>query len=152
MNDQIDQPSEKGAAEPASTKETAAPKAAVAKTAVTAKKPAPAKAAAPKVTAKAAPVKKKPQAAKTEKTQPTTPKAPKVKVKKIKMIRDSFTFPATEHVKLLELKKRVMTMGQEVKKGELVRLGITLVAAMTDAQLLAGITQVEKLKTGRPKQ
>lgn len=152
MNDQTEQPVEKTVVESTPVKEAAAPKAAVPKSAVAAKKPAPTKAAAPKATTKAAPAMKKAPVAKAEKAQATAPKAAKVKAKKIKMVRDSFTFPATEHVKLLELKKRVMSLGHEVKKGELVRLGITLVAAMTDTQLLTGITQVEKLKTGRPKQ
>lgn len=152
MNDQTEQPVEKTVVESTPVKETATPKATVAKAAVAVKKPAPKKATAPKAATKATPVTKKAPVAKAEKAQATAPKAAKGKAKKIKMVRDSFTFPATEHVKLLELKKRVMAMGHEVKKGELVRLGITLVAAMTDTQLLAGITQVEKLKTGRPKQ
>lgn len=152
MSNQTEQPVENTVVEPTSVKEAAAPKAAAAKAALSAKKPTSTKAATPKTAAKAAPGTKKVPVAKVEKAQATAPKAAKVKAKKNKMVRDSFTFPATEHVKLLELKKRVMALGHEVKKGELVRLGITLVAAMTDTRLLAGITQVEKLKTGRPKQ
>lgn len=70
---------------------------------------------------------------------------------KEKMVRDSFTFPEVEHKRLVELKKRVIALGIEVKKGELIRAGLDLLAALDNQKLLKAVAGVEKLKTGRPK-
>lgn len=96
--------------------------------------------AAPSKAAEAAKV------AKSIKDKPTKERAPK-----IKMVRDSFTFPETDHRLLTDLKKRVVVLGHEVKKGELVRVGIAVLAAMDNKALLAAVAKVDKLKTGRPK-
>lgn len=153
MNDQPIQEAAQAAAAPAVAVSGASTKtAAAAPAAPPVKKAAPTKPVLAKTAAKPAPVTQKPQAAKTGKAKAAEPKTAKTKAKKVKMVRDSFTFPATEHAQLLALKKRVMAMGTEVKKGELVRLGITLVAALADKSLLAALGRIDKLKTGRPKQ
>jgi len=130
------------AAKPA-VKATAAPKTAPkAKTAVAAP-------AAPK-----APAVKKPVAPKSVKATPpkkAEPKKSEAKPVKVKMVRDSFTFPETDHSQLAALKKRVVALGQDVKKGELVRAGIALLAALDNKALLAAVANVDRLKTGRPK-
>ena len=66
-------------------------------------------------------------------------------------MRDSFTFPESEHKRLVELKKRVIALGVEVKKGELVRAALEMLASLDSQKLLRAIATVEKLKTGRPK-
>ncbi|MDP3520158.1 MAG: hypothetical protein Q8S02_06000 [Hydrogenophaga sp.] len=121
------------AAKKALTPKRAAPKAAAVS------KPAAPKAVAAKP---ANPVKD----AKPAKDKPTKPRAPK-----IKMVRDSFTFPEADHKLLTDLKKRVVALGHDVKKGELVRVGIALLAAMDNKAVLAAVAKVDKLKTGRPK-
>lgn len=98
----------------------------------------------------------KPRAVKTavSQTAPLKPKATKVaapRPPKIKMVRDSFTFPETEHKRLVEMKKRLIALGTETKKGELVRAGLELLAALDNQRLLKAVANVEKLKTGRPK-
>jgi hypothetical protein len=103
------------------------------------------------------PAAKKPAAPKPVKA--VAPKPPKKaepkksdsKPAKIKMIRDSFTFPEADHSQLAALKKRVVALGQDVKKGELVRAGIALLTAMDDKALQAAVSKVDRLKTGRPK-
>ncbi|HEY9095420.1 MAG TPA: hypothetical protein VIN35_06730 [Hydrogenophaga sp.] len=77
----------------------------------------------------------------------TTPK----RAERIKMVRDSFTFPEAEHKQLVALKKRLIALGVEVKKGELVRAGIGILFGMDNARLTAAMAGIEKLKTGRPK-
>lgn len=94
----------------------------------------------------ASPKKVKPKAVKTAKAVKTEAPRPQ----KIRMVRDSFTFPETEHKRLVELKKRVIGLGAEVKKGELVRAGLALLAALDNPKLLKAVAGVEKLKTGRP--
>lgn len=110
-------------------------------------KPAAARPAAPATVKAAAP--KLPKAPKAPK-QPA-PKKTEAKPAKIKMIRDSFTFPEADHSQLAALKKRVVALGQDVKKGELVRAGIALLTALDDKALLGAVTKVDRLKTGRPK-
>ena len=97
---------------------------------------------------------KKPAAPKSVKATPpkkAEPKKSEAKPVKVKMVRDSFTFPETDHSQLAALKKRVVALGQDVKKGELVRAGIALLAALDNKALLAAVANVDRLKTGRPK-
>ena len=65
-------------------------------------------------------------------------------------MRDSFTFPESEYLTLVALKKRLLAAGTEVKKGELMRAGLALLSALETAALTAAVGRVEKLKTGRP--
>ncbi len=74
-----------------------------------------------------------------------------MRARKVKMVRDSFTFPEPEHKRLVEMKRRLIDLGKEVKKGELVRAGLGVLAAMDNAQLLKAVALVDKVKTGRPK-
>jgi len=81
----------------------------------------------------------------------TIEKQPKKdKPKKIKMIRDSFTMPESDYIKLAELKKKCLEAGVHVKKSELMRAGLLSLSKLTDASLLKAIEQVEIIKTGRP--
>lgn len=75
----------------------------------------------------------------------------KPKVEKIKMERDSFTMPKEEYAQIALLKARLTGMGHPVKKSELLRAGIKLLAAMTDSTLKASLEKVPTIKTGRPK-
>lgn len=116
------------------------------------------KRAVPTVTKKAVATPAKPKAVKAVAPNKATPK-PKAKAtkvaparpQKIKMVRDSFTFPETEHKRLVEMKKRLIALGSEVKKGELVRAGLEMLASLDNLQLAKAVADVEKLKTGRPK-
>lgn len=85
------------------------------------------------------------------KVSASTEKATTERARKMKMVRDSFTFPEVEHKRLVEMKRRLIDLGKEVKKGELVRAGLGILAAMDNAQLLKAVALVEKVKTGRPK-
>jgi len=120
---------------------TAAAKKAPTKAATTvkavAKKPvAPAaKAAAPKVLA----------------PKPTVTAVKPGKAKKPKLVRDSFTIPKDEYVVIDLLKVRAGKLGQAVKKSELLRAGIKALAALSDIQFKAALSNVPTIKTGRPK-
>ena len=134
-------------------KKPAATKPVVKKTA--AKKPAAKKPVVKKVTTTATTkavtktaVKKAPiKAAVTKTAKPV--KA--VKVKKPKLVRDSFTIPKDEYVVIEGLKMRAGKLGQAVKKSELLRAGIKALAAMSDIQFKAALSNVPTIKTGRPK-
>ena len=102
-----------------------------------AKAPAAAKKADPKAAAKAAP------------TVVVKEKKPK-KPKKPKLVRDSFTIPKAEYLVLDTLKERALQLSREVKKSELLRAGIKALAALSDTALLAALSAVPTIKTGRP--
>ena len=72
------------------------------------------------------------------------------KVKKTKLVRDSFTMPKDEYVVIDSLKMRGGKLGQAVKKSELLRAGIKALAAMSDIQFKAALSNVPTIKTGRP--
>jgi len=75
----------------------------------------------------------------------------KPKVEKIKMERDSFTMPKDEYAQIALLKARMASMGNPVKKSELLRAGIKLLAAMSDNTLKTTMEKIPTIKTGRPK-
>jgi hypothetical protein len=141
-------------------KKSPAPKAAPVRAAKTAVK------TAAKTTVKAAlkpaskaPVKKaaKPRAAKkvvakkvTAPAPSTAPKATETKVKKPKLVRDSFTMPKAEYAVIDELKQRAAKLGHPVKKSELLRAAIKVIAGLSDAAFIAAMSAVPPIKTGRP--
>lgn len=103
----------------------------------------PAKAAkkAPVTKEKAAEVPKPEKLAKTKKQPP----------KKPKLVRDSFTIPETDYALFATLKRRALAAGVEVKKGEVLRAALVVLAKLDDVELVKAIGLVERIKTGRPK-
>jgi hypothetical protein len=73
-----------------------------------------------------------------------------VKPKKTKLIRDSYAMPEQEYAQIAGLKKRLSGLGNEVKKSELLRCGVAVLAALNDVELQAVVGRVERIKTGRP--
>lgn len=73
-----------------------------------------------------------------------------VKAKKVKLVRDSYAMPEAEYAQINGLKKRLAGLKQEVKKSELLRAGIAVLTALNDAELVAVMGHVERIKTGRP--
>lgn len=122
-----------------------------------------AKKTSPRV-ARKSPVAKKPALKKTTVTKPLVKKpvvkkapaqpvkvAKPAKLKKPKLVRDSFTIPKDEYVVIDALKTRAGKLGQAIKKSELLRAGIKALAAMSDIQFKAALSNVPTIKTGRPK-
>ncbi len=110
---------------------------------------------ATKKTATKPPIAKSGNATKTKeaatipvKKVPTSVK--KTKPVKEKVIRDSFSFPEHDYLKISELKKTCLAAGIHVKKSELLRAGLQLLTQLNIADLKQAVEQVEKLKTGRP--
>ena len=110
------------------------------------KTPVPAQAAAPKP--KARKVKAAPTAQAV--ASPTIKTRPADKVKKPKLVRDSFTMPEAEYAALGEVKKACLKAGFEVKKSELLRIGVALVRKMALAVLKQEVGALTPLKPGRP--
>jgi hypothetical protein len=74
----------------------------------------------------------------------------KSRIGKTKVIRDSFSFPEQDYLKISELKKTCLAEGIHVKKGEILRAGLLLLTKLNLAELIQVIEQVEKVQTGRP--
>jgi hypothetical protein len=74
-----------------------------------------------------------------------------LKVKKPKLVRDSFTMPELEYAILGEVKKACLAAGIEVKKSQLLRIGVTLLNKLDLASLNKQIAALTPLKAGRPK-
>ena len=70
---------------------------------------------------------------------------------KLKVVRDSFTMPQSEYLKIAEIKELCLKAGLSVKKSEVLRAGLRALAGMDTAQLKRAMAGVEKIKTGRPK-
>ncbi len=98
-----------------------------------------AKAAVSKVTAV-----KKPSVA------PKESPAKDVKAKKPKLVRDSFTIPKDEYAVIDGLKERAVRLSRPVKKSELLRAGLKLLAGLSDTALFTALESVPSIKTGRP--
>ncbi len=75
-------------------------------------------------------------------------KAPKVKRK---LVRDSFTMPQADFDLIDVLKQRALNFRHSAKKGELLRAGLQVLAALPQAQLQAALDRITALKPGRPK-
>jgi hypothetical protein len=94
--------------------------------------------------------------AKTRKATPVEEPPPRVArhrrehVKREKVVRDTFTMPRADYEKIATLKQRCLDAGVAVKKSELVRAGLLLLESEPTKRLLAAVTAVEPVKTGRP--
>jgi hypothetical protein len=72
------------------------------------------------------------------------------RAKKDKVVRDSFTMPKSDYVKFAELKQRCLDAGVSVKKSELLRAGLALLAAAPPKKLIDAVSALDTVKTGRP--
>ena len=138
-------PAAKVAAKPAAKP---AVKAAPAKPAAKLAAKGPVKPAAPKAPAKAAP-----KAVKAPKSAAKSGAAPaeREKTRKPKLVRDSFTMPEEEYAVLALVKKACLKAGFEIKKSELLRVGVALISQIDVATLKSVLASLPQLKTGRPK-
>ncbi|GJH03674.1 hypothetical protein [Paraburkholderia terrae] len=134
------------------TKPTSTVKAA--KSAKTEKAVKPAGSASPAANVKPAKAPKPVKAVKTAKAAPApataVEKKPRVKKEKEKVVRDSFTMPKSDYAKIAELKQRCLDAGISVKKSELLRAGLNLLAVSPAKRLIAAVQELEAVKTGRP--
>jgi hypothetical protein len=118
-------------------------KAAAATAMVSAKKPPARKRVAP-----AKPIKKS-VARHTVKAAPQ--KAAKKTKHKMKVVRDSFTMPQNEYAMISRIKDICLKAKMHVKKSEVLRAGLILLAELDPGQLKRAMGGLEKIKTGRPR-
>jgi hypothetical protein len=130
-----------------------AAKPAVAAKTVAAKKPV-AKAVAPALKKPLAPIAKttvKPVTKPVAKAVAKIEKKAELKLKKVKQVRDSFTMPETEYEVLGQVKKACLKAGFEIKKSDLLRIGVSLIKNLETGKLKTLLAGLTPLKVGRPK-
>jgi hypothetical protein len=66
------------------------------------------------------------------------------------LVRDSFTMPDGEYAVLANVKQACLKAGFEIKKSELLRIGVALVGRLDTATLRQVLDSLPQLKTGRP--
>ena len=67
------------------------------------------------------------------------------------LVRDSFTMPEAEYAVFASTKQRCLKAGIEIKKSELLRIGMALVGQLDVATLQTVLAGLPQLKTGRPR-
>jgi hypothetical protein len=113
-------------------------------------KPVKTVAAAAKAAAKKAAATKAPRrAAQVGVPRASTPEAAAAPAKPV-LVRDSFTMPEGEYAVLARVKQACLKAGIEVKKSELLRIGVALLGQIDVATVQAVLASLPQLKTGRP--
>ncbi|MEA3117119.1 MAG: hypothetical protein QOI13_389 [Paraburkholderia sp.] len=72
------------------------------------------------------------------------------RAKKEKVVRDSFTMPKSDYEKLAKLKQKCLDAGIAAKKSELLRAGLLMLDSAPVKRMLATMSAIETVKTGRP--
>jgi hypothetical protein len=144
-------PAVKTAAKPAA-KKAAATKVAPVKKAAAAKKAAAVPAKTVRAKAAPTPAKVAQQAARAiaAPAKSTRTKAAPAPLARPRLVRDSFTMPEQEYAVLATVKQACLKAGFEVKKSELLRIGVALLGQLDTASLRAVLDSLPQLKTGRP--
>ncbi len=143
----------KPVAKPAAPKPAAVKKPAVKPATRAAAKPAAAAAApaAPKADKKVEKVAKPEKADKPVKAEKVEKVEKAPKAKKVKQVRDSFTMPENEYAVLAQVKKTCLKSGVEIKKSDLLRIGVSLIKNLKINELKDILGSLTPLKVGRPK-
>ncbi len=85
--------------------------------------------------------------AKVEKAPKADAKPPKVRPR---LVRDGFTMPEADFSLIGTLKARALAGAHPAKKSELLRAGLHALAALDTPSLVAALSRLEPVKTGRP--
>lgn len=65
------------------------------------------------------------------------------------VIRDTFSMPPTDHGLIETLRTRAAREGRNTSKSEIIRAGLTSLANLSPAQLIAVLDGLERVKLGR---
>jgi hypothetical protein len=71
---------------------------------------------------------------------------------KEKVVRDTFSFPISDHQLIITLRKQCLRAGVEISRSEIIRAGLYALKEMSEANLLETVGKIEHIKTGKPKQ
>lgn len=68
-----------------------------------------------------------------------------------RIIKDTFTFPDHDYGLIDDCRQRSFKEGYNINKSEVIRAGLLLLSKLSKDELMAALTRVKKIKTGRPK-
>lgn len=68
-----------------------------------------------------------------------------------RVVRDSFTLPTDDYELIAAIRQRCLNAAVSVTKSEVIRAGLQALMAMSDVKLLKQVSNVEKVKPGRPR-
>ena len=83
-------------------------------------------------------------------TTSLTSKKPASESDNSKLIRDTFSMPDSDYQLIAEILERSPALAARSTKSEIVRAGLKVLHNMDDDDLGTVLTQVQRLKTGRP--
>jgi hypothetical protein len=83
------------------------------------------------------------------KTAAVSPKPNGQKQKKPKRVSGRYKMTEAEYAQLSALKTRVMLSGTSIRRSELLRAGLMLLATLDDVQLKKALAKIEVIKPGR---
>jgi len=72
------------------------------------------------------------------------------KPKRLKLLSNRYKMPESEYAQLTMLKQRLLALGVDAKRSELLRVGLMLLVAVGDAQLKKAVARIETIKIGSP--
>jgi len=90
-----------------------------------------------------------PGAKRAPRKAPVTPEREATAARPV-LVRDSFTMPEQEYAVLADVKQACLRAGIDVKKSELLRIGVALLGQVDIATLKSVLAALPQLKTGRP--
>ena len=67
------------------------------------------------------------------------------KLKRGAVVRDCFSFPEVEYDHLVDLKKRLLAEGVDIKKSELLRAGLALLSSMNEDDMKVLLAKVPRI-------
>ncbi len=85
-----------------------------------------------------------------EKTQAAPKKHNGGSPKKLKLRSSRYKIPGDEYAQFTALKNRVLALGMSVKRSELLRAGLMLLAALEDVPLKKAVAKVSFVSPARP--
>ena len=79
-----------------------------------------------------------------------TPTPPEEKKDLKTQVRDSFTFPTEDHELIQKIITRCLQRSVSVNKSETLRAALQLLHNLSDKELVEALSEIKKIKTGRP--
>lgn len=74
----------------------------------------------------------------------------KEQVSKERVIRDSFTLPSGDYELIAAIRQRCLSSALNATKSEVIRAGLHALLEMPEEELIRLVSNLEKVKTGRP--
>ena len=82
----------------------------------------------------------------------SSPQPKTTKPRSQKVIRDSFSLPPDDYELIAQIKQRCLGLAISANKSEVIRAGLHALTHLCDEDLCSVVQDLEKVKTGRPRE